>query len=992
MSETATQEEKNIGAYDVKLGKLIFKCEGGGAISENSAELEIEKPGIRINLMRIALINRTSKFKPLMLEGVTKDDFMPLATPDGAPEINLSNYTYAGTGLREGFVYVVNECDSEGWSEWVVNPGGSITRITKDKATEDIRIPDSNAETFDSYIAQQEDILWFAYSEIQWSASYWECLRNDGAKREDRMQKFDCTKHVANQPQEGSTSHDIMQNSTLFFAEDRLSQNSVQRNFLIARVDDENKTEDFRPDAMLCLYDPMAVFRELSNYLKYLWIKMDSLLISLKTGVSVDKIDACLRECGNPESLQNQDKLRQIEALYNIAVNIRAVGFANEDNIDKIGEEIDAERLATVLAVKERKALKDKIQKAREVFISFLDSSYYELLLDEFLENTDERLAYLKLLKAQLLVDLGQMPNFKDIHLETPEESKEWNYKTDQGITYIKKILQNKNSIGKIFDTPTILESIENNGHYTKLIAINDAIFEMTKSVFEEGDDILNDIERVLNRVRPKIKEQLIGSVYAIAELGKEFRKMDIGIGRSDFVKKTLNINKKSLKEFKKSSKKYVKELDDVLQAKQLAFSKSFEKALKSDLGDNVEALQSSGRWQRLLRKVSFINLGLATAGLRKSHTTYQDWLNRTKFLTAMGDAHVALRNVKAIKIAKISSVEIAEAFGEATSKRAAIVGYAGVLIDAGEAGLNFWERDYDAAVAYSGAAAMGLVGLLITTGVVNAWNPIGWAAIIAGLALGFYAAFLEDSPLERIAKNGVFGEIPTDWFFWDVVNFSGDYIKQINDHVKPEVRASLHKSGFADWEDYPTQYRMLMDILLSGRISITPDNLFDFKDDATIYGPRGGSITYHYKGVSKLQASIMFGGYLHSKDQLDFHVLFLKDGISGPIEWIKRQDLNHTLFLQQSEDGLTEAILNLSLDKRYNTEKGMILIMARVGINDGEYLPLPNKNGKPRYVASRLPTVITSMEDYLGGERTYLNKRVFVVTKDEAEIKTTWR
>lgn len=140
MSEIAINEEK-AGTYNGKLGTLVFKCEGGGAISEDSGELEIEKSGIRINLMRVALINRTSKYAPLMLEGVEKNDFMPLSTPKGAPEISLSNYTYAGTGLRSGFIYVINECDNSKFSEWSVDIGGSLTEIHNDLVTEDIREP-----------------------------------------------------------------------------------------------------------------------------------------------------------------------------------------------------------------------------------------------------------------------------------------------------------------------------------------------------------------------------------------------------------------------------------------------------------------------------------------------------------------------------------------------------------------------------------------------------------------------------------------------------------------------------------------------------------------------------------------------------------------------------------------------------------------------------------------------------------------------------------
>lgn len=805
------------------------------------------------------------------------------------------------------------------------------------------------------------------------------------------MQKFDCTKHVSNQSQDGVTSYDVIQKSILFPAEGRLDQSRMQSVILSAQVDDDNNLDDFSSDAMLCLYDPMDVFRELSNYLKYLWVRMESLLISLKTGVPMDDVEKSLRKSIDPKTLQENDKLKQIEALHNIAVNIRAVGFANEKNIDKIGEEIDGERLAKILAVDKRKLLKDKIQQARLIFIKFLESDYYKLISNDIIENIPERIAYAKYEKAQLLLELGQMPNFKDTHIETPEESKSWNYKSDEGIAFLKELVKNNNTIGKVFDTPTILESIEGAGNYTKWIAISDSILEMVKSLFEDGDEMLIDIERILNRVRPKIKDQLIGSVYAISELGKEFRKMDNGLGRIKFVRKTLNINKKSLKEFKKTGKKYFKELDKILYSKQLTFSKAFENALQSDLGEEIDGLQSSGRWQRLLRNVSFINLGLATAGLRKSDNKYQKGLNAIKFLVAVGDAHVAMRNVKGLNLAKTSSIEVVEAFGKATTKRAAAVGYVGVLIDAGEAGLNFWERDYDAAVAYSGAVAASLVGILITTGVVNGWNPLGWAAIIAGLALGFYAAFLEDSPMERIAKNGVFGEIPTSWF-QNVVSFNGDYLTQINQHIKLEVRNALHKDGFKDWADYPTQYRSLMDILVSGRVKINPveSSLYQFKDDKYI-GTERGSVTYSYKGVGECTIDLTFGGYLNSVDQLNYEILYFKNGLGTNFEIIDSKNSVIKTELIKNSVGLFQAKIHISLAINFVHENGKIMVLSRIAINSGTYLPVPDDSGAARYVAAILSTVIKTSTFYFG-ERTYMNNNVVTGTKTKLTSTTQWR
>ncbi|WP_062060198.1 toxin VasX [Aquimarina longa] len=987
-----TTEQKKEGQYNDILYQCTFIAEGKGVTSIESPPLQVIKPGIRMNLLRIALINRTSKYAPLMLEGVDKDSFMPLATPECAPEVEeLSNYVYAGTGLRSGFLYVINQADTQGWSEWQVGIGGCLTEIDKSLKEKDIREPQSGATQIDQYVAEPDDILWFAYSEVQWSANYFKTMREDSTPRERRMQKYDLTKHVNNQSQIDAAPWSIMKNSTIFIPEGQIDFNVVGQNYKIACADEANNTQGYKLDATLCLHDPVGILEEFSNYLKYLWNKMDATMISMKTGISVSDVEKSLRNGKDPKTLQKPKDFKQIEALYNIGVNLRSVAFASEDNIDKIGEEIDADRLNIVLATKERLDLKRKIKKAREIFIDYADSDYYAKIENDYLENTTDRITLSKYTKAKLLADLWQPANFKDSFLETKEEAREWVSNTKEGKDFIKKLLEGKNTIGKIFNEPTIIEEIEGNANYLKFMGITNALMDVTRGIVEDGDEILKVWKKTMNSTRIKIKGIVQKTSFTVTTLGKEFIKSDLG--RTSFVRKSMNINKKSLKAFKKAQKRFLNNLDDIMQAKQIAFTTSFEQAIHNDTLSGIRDFQASPFWTKLLRNLSFINLALATAALRKSDNDYQFGLTISKFLTAIADAYVGVRNVKYLKMkVTVMDADVLRAFKGTTSKIATGVGYAGVLIDTAEAGLNYWERDYDAAVAYTASAALGLAGMLLSGGAALGWNPVGWGLLIVGLCVGFYAAYLEDSPIERIAKNGIFGEIPSSNIFWDAVSFKGDYIAQINQHAQPETRQAMHKTGFTDWVDLSKQYEDLMDILVSGRMKLKVTKETQVGETLRVGSYSDKSITTlsDYK-IKEVKATISFGGYLTDTEILDNKILYLPDGLgSSNYQDITKCVVKNVAINPVKQDQPPTATITINVTDIDFSEKGIFLIVNSITISDTQHFPL-ERNGKKRYLAGMFPAI---RMDYMSGfyHTDGINDRVFVGTEQELTTKKKWR
>lgn len=972
------------GTYKGNLYTATVTCEGAGVVCEESADLTIIQNGIRVHLMRPALINKTKKYPANYLKDITGNDFKELKL-DGLPDIALSKYKYAGTVLQPGYIYVINEKDKNDWSEWEIDEGGHLIEISKDLIDKDQRDTTNKSVKISSYIAKPTDVLWFAYSSVQWSSPYFKKMQSDSAMREARMQKFDGPAYVDKQTQSNVFDFDAVTNSFSFYKESNLDLLQTQKKVDIAQSDKTCKKPDYELDTVLFVHDPLGILIELTSYLKYLWVRMDALMISLKTGVDINKVEQALRKGIDPKSLQNAKDLEQIEALYNIAVHINSVAFANEKNIDKIGEEIDAKRLKLILATNKRLTLKKKIAHCRSVIIDFLKGDYLDLVENDYIENCNEQIANIKEYKATLISELWQPPNFKDSFLETKEEAKKWAENTKKGKDFIKEVLQGKTSLGKVFITPSILEEVEGKANYLKYVGITNALFDIAKGIVDEGDKVLESWVEVLNKTQIKINGTLLSTTWGIQELSHDFRKS--GAGRSDFSKKALNINKKTVNEFNKAVQKFTQGISELMQAKQIAFTASFEKAIVNDTLSGISKFQDSPFWTKLLRNCSFVNLGLAAVALRKSDSDFQFWLNLTKLIVAIGDAHVAVRNVQALRI---SDAKI-DKFNATTLKRTRIVAYVTVLVDTAEAGLNYWERDYDAAIAYTASAGLALAGLLCTAGVVNVWNPVGWGCILIGAVVGFCAAFLEDSPLERIAKNGIFGEIPTSYFM-DVVTFKGDYIAQIKQHVDPTVRDLMHKTGFTAWEDLPKQYEDLMDTLLAGRVNIKIENEKQISETFTI-----GSVmekdftTLSEHQITKIKINTTFGGYLNDSDQIEYLLYYLPQGLGKTAIDVTQKMKRTKVALVTKPNQIPQAHWDIDLSTLTNyTEQSQFIVLTRMNMNGSQYFPVVSK-GKDRYIGAIIPIIrrnYTSGIYYNNG----INNRIFVGTTNQLLSKKRWK
>lgn len=680
--------------------------------------------------------------------------------------------------------------------------------------------------------------------------------------------------------------------------------------------------------------------------------------------------------------MQSKEKMEQISAMFNIAVTLQAVGFVDEEATDEIGQHLDSERINVILARKERHDQQWGIQNARVLLKNFLESTYLRTL-EEFTQCGEGILNYVKYSKGKLLGLLPLMPNYKDAFMDTPIDAARWNESNDECQLYMMDVLKGKNWLGKIFVQKSTIENIEDDANYLKFVGIANAVLEMANGLRKQGPELLEDVSNFLNKIRIKIGGVTLDGALEVKELTDKFDEHNYPL--STATKEMLGINKKSIHAFNSSNFNYLKGREKWMKVKQLSFTRKFEEALlKSDKLRKLADFNGGTLWTKLIRNVGVFNLFFAGLEMRKSGSDYEFGLVGLKVATTLGDVYAAHRNVRQLYMEALKmDKQIIDAFEGVTKKYMGIVQYAGILIDTAEAGLAYWERDYDAAAAFGGSAL--LTGLSIFA-FANGWNPVGWIAGIVALCVGFYAFYLKDGPLERYAKNCIFGEIPESigigWLSLTTpdVSFKGNYIQQINQHVDPKNRNLLLEDGFLglsfsfkEWSDYRKGLSALMDILFSGRVSLK-ENKTQTKDIESIYSNVHTQNITIIEEVLSISAEIIFGTYIHEVEQLEHFVYFCPEGLGGKYMLMKFEDNERKLWLEHKKETPTKACINFKLPYRYRklaTIHAEIVLMCRLNVGNEQYFPMEN-NGQARYVASKLGIFLRDIYGHVVHEEKY--------------------
>jgi len=973
-----TLEEYQKKAFKTEKAKFTFTAKASGVEeTEASAPLKTHNYKFHIYFLRYILfptkkINETNsayKYDKELQSEVFPDSF----DPKDAPKIDGFDYYYSTA--YSGFLYLYDE-DSNKWQEFAIDEFG-LTKILWKKDSNgkypDIR-PTSEEKAKQFYpVKEYEKNLWVCFSPLQWSASYAQEVLTSDEKRSSRMQKISCEEWKGENPcmTDALSTKDI---SAAFYPNSwNNPQTSVQKSVFKSATQELSCDDDGNDYGNMCfaLHDYYGIGLDMSAYLKHMWLEMNYLLIGLKTGVALSKIENCLiNKKDNPESLaKNNHQLSQAKALFNLASTWKTIALINEENKEDLVEcwgGLDMDRIDKVLGKKQRDTIKKEINTSRKNLLTYLKSDYYKKSEKDFTELTGQNLADAKTLNLLLLQQLATPPNKLDGFLETKEELQKWSKdETNKDVlSFIKDQLQGKGVIGNIIEKKSILEKVEDHSNLLKTFGIVNAILDIFTDLTDNGEEILSALNTLINKnVIKGFNDLASEGIIEISELYTEYRRTDLG----EFTEEALNIDKNTRIAFQQALKKGVSRTDSFMKSKQLVFSKSFEKAMRSKITSKATQFQDSPTWKKLLRNLSAINFGLAAFGIRKSENLFEKYLSVSKIIQGSADL-VYAQKAYSYKKMGLALTDGIERFGKVT-------GYVGAIIDAGESAYNFWERDYDAGVVYGTAAITSAASIAIfsytstiaaaagtlgVAGTTMSWNVAGWACLLAAAGMGFYAAYLEDSPLERLAKNGIFSRKATKHLANEPKDDPIALIQQHLSHVDP-----MHKTGFTAWENLNNQYRTLMNLLINGRITITSNESVEYPINNSS-NPRTLQLSKSYE-VTQFVMELDFGGYLVDPDDLHIQIVYYPQGrdAGNPqvLSEAERLRYTHSLRLQTQKGKNAKAIYTFNIPDRYRlnsknesiNEDADLMIMAYLSVSNGrgQQVPIAEKDGTPNYIAA---------------------------------------
>lgn len=411
------KEKKHTPLFEHAITKIIAKATVMSKdIATQVKEHFILKDVINLHLLRYTLTPNPDKTLYFALDSDKKFNACNVI---GAPIIENTHYFPAP--IREGWIYVYDEYE-EKWHEFKANKFGGLVEIeweTYDDDSYNERNKEIGSYVTSLKLSIAEDngkcpIYWLAYSEVQWSVKYLKAVVLDNNKREKRMQKFDCSQWIKNQYQDGVST--FLSINAYFKKDDfglSYSFDNYKRDYDTIRV--------VQDDAYLCLHDPLGATNDIVEELKREYAYLEALCIA---PTSLCCPESILKEqYPNHYKLSNdipnlsKEEKEQYEAVFQSATIIYQNIFSTENK--EYQDLVDKERLKSLLSVKDRKRQREKIDRFRDKLGNFIKSNYYQNILYDYSENTDQnRILGEMRINGDHYSPLADLPRFHDQHLD----------------------------------------------------------------------------------------------------------------------------------------------------------------------------------------------------------------------------------------------------------------------------------------------------------------------------------------------------------------------------------------------------------------------------------------------------------------------------------------------------------------------------------------------------------------------------------------------
>ncbi|WP_025007306.1 toxin VasX [Marinilabilia salmonicolor] len=686
-------------------------------------------------------------------------------------------YSYGATPLHEGWLYMYNETDDSVKEYQVVASNGNpLFRLCRlnDIEKSALRLPDFGTIWTKGVNVDKDAVIYMEFSHIQWDPDIIDKMLKNQSMRAESIQKIDVNEWVAGNAQDGVFDYETAKSHYIPNPSD-----TVGFDFHYADCQEDDS------EVFACIHDRVGAANDLCNEITRLELLQESLIASVRTGVSADlALETLLK---NPEA--EIDNLPQAEGVtapkksfehqYMIAQSTYRALFAelknlNEkrdyssrkrDEIEDQAKKVNREAVEKILQIKKRQEIRHAINQTRHNLHRFLKSDYYAFLFRVTGVDYAEKLNDSK--NVFLFHDscLSKDPRCRDADIVTRYDAP-LNFDT----YYSEKLGEEKSPFAKIMRSPVNMDYVKPEeaeetllGMVETYINVGQKAADFTSKAADllsgrEAANILSDFlnSAIFAEVEFEVKEETILNVVKYAE---EIILERFGQEESDIPKSLLS-----------------KAIQNKMSGDGTGKVPTIKVKLKTGntTANKVAAFFESKGFKRL-------GAGLAVFNLARALKPSDDDSGLQDALAVGAATFSLIQNVGEYAALRRNSVKI---LGKRVLMKGIIRGagiiadgltIVGCLLDASDA---FRRNNAEAAVAYVGAAASATASLILVTKGGTVFLSTAGAGTTAAAALAsiefviltillalltagmlYIAAYLTHSPLEEFYRNYIFNQ-----------------------------------------------------------------------------------------------------------------------------------------------------------------------------------------------------------------------------------------
>lgn len=737
---------------------------------------------------------------------------------------SVKNFKSVPMVLNEGYLYIIDETENQYYEYQVLEDyRGFVPILWTEDNLKDVREPGSGSKIVNYIDVKKNNTINVAYSPVQWTRKYMEqMLNNEGGIRDIRMKKIKCA-GITRSNNEECAKNDIFHVFTIkpyFYSKTTASGTITPTGSCFKMADtlssvlaievaeqleagDDNIFEDMfvvLDDATGCASDICNVIYEKQYALREL-------------------IQKC--QYGDGSNSDNMWLMNHVIAFYQLFYQPEHVSLTELQKLRSVAVDNEA-FYKKLLAVDERKEIRDRIDDLRADLLSVMDSEFYSKAIYNFEQAENDLLIQGEGIILDHHNALKANPAYNDRHLDIVNQTSPVDQKVN---TYMQKICDTQEySVNKLFGKPIDLDDIANfdlfwfnfqglaslTASYTENIEMlvehkwfNGRILWRSKAIdgVKESFWVVrkDSLANILNRMQFTTDTKFKGG------FGKGTKGMT-GILVSDVnaqVEKCIRLNVKIDPE--KGIFKLNKSLEKIFYCKSFLM-----------LGGMLSALNLMGAIGKLGKKKDNFELSKNVMNIAGVSTEIA-W-----YMTKYAEKHFTL------------TTEIAKKIGSANSLIGKVNVGISIIINLFDGGNAFRGRDYDASAAYMGAAvcygislffmtktgiaSLGGLSMVTGIGVGTLASILSIIALVAAVAITFIAIiYLQDTPLEQYLKNCILSSRAIKKINgWQAMT----QVQLINALVK--AKKEIVNDNFNRWTDLKVSFEEF--ILLTSVCKVIPE------------------------------------------------------------------------------------------------------------------------------------------------------------------------